>query len=82
MSGRGPIEVHIAELVVSGVPVVHEERLGPAVEAALSRRLGLGVNASPQPSPPRELSAVTPEALADTIAAAVHDAIRDAGGAS
>ena len=69
------LEVHIAELVVTDVPLVHAERLGPAVEAALARRLAAG---EPTAAPP--LTVVTPEALADTIAASVHEAIAASGG--
>jgi hypothetical protein len=72
-----PISVHIEELVLTGVPLAHQERLGPAVEAALCRRLAAGASAAP-PRPPARL---TPEALADTIAATVHEAIQAAGGA-
>jgi hypothetical protein len=68
------LEVHIAELVVTDVPLVHAERLGPAVEAALARRLAAG---EPTAAPP--LTGVTPEALADTIAASVHEAIAGGG---
>lgn len=70
------LEVHIAELVVTDVPLVHAERLGPAVEAALAQRLKAG---APTAAPP--LTGVTTEALADTIAATVHEAIHTAGGA-
>ena len=68
------LAVHIAELVVTDVPLVHAERLGPAVEAALARRLSAG---EPTAAPP--LAGVTPETLADTIAATVHEAIHAAG---
>jgi hypothetical protein len=68
------LEVHIAELVVTDLPLVHAERLGPAVEAALARRLTAG---EPTAAPP--LTAVTPEAVADAIAATVHEAIHAAG---
>jgi hypothetical protein len=71
-----PISVHIEELVLTGVPLVHHERLGPAVEAALALRLAADVPAPP----PRPPAALTPEALADTIAATVHEAIQAAGG--
>jgi hypothetical protein len=74
---NGPISVHIDELVLTGVPLIHQERLGPAVEAALTRRLAAGADAPP----PRRTPTLTPETLADTIAASVHDAIQAAGGA-
>jgi len=72
------LRVHITELVVGGVPLAHEERLGPAVEAALTRRLEGDARAAP---PPRAAAAAGPEALADAIAASVHEAIEAAGGA-
>lgn len=71
-----PISVHIEELVLTGVPLMHQERLGPAVEAALTRRLAAGADAAPARSP----ATVTPESLAEAIAAGVHEAIHATGG--
>jgi len=78
-----PVEVRIDELVVTGFPLAHPERLAPAVEAALSARLAA---APPPPGPARradpvvvatsELAGTGVEDLAGAVAATVDRTIR------
>ena len=68
-----PVSVRIEELVVTGFPLVHPERLAPAVERALAARLA-------GPAQPvadvHELRAAGIDELAGAVAASVDGEIR------
>jgi hypothetical protein len=67
------VSVRIEELVVTGFPLAHPERLAPAVESALATRLA----APAQPVVDvHELHAAGVDELASAVAASVDGEIR------
>jgi hypothetical protein len=79
-----PLELRIEELVVTGFPLEHPERLAPAVESALGVRLaGTPVAGGPafpseaNVSATHELEMAGVDELADAVALALDAAIRE-----
>lgn len=76
MSDRA-FEVRIEELVVTGFPLVHPERLAPAVESLLAERLAAPATGSAAPAGDWELTGSGADDLAETVASSVESAIRE-----